>query len=383
MDELATVDRELAEKQANLDRVKREKQALEDKVMDTDAKLKRANLLISGLGGEKTRYVAESKRLSGEYGNVLGDVVMSAATIAYLGPFQNKYRLSILPQWIELCHSKGIPGSNPFSFEKFMGNPLLIQEWKMQGLPTDSFSVDNAIIMLNSRRYPLLVDPQQQANKWIRQMELAKGKENLVVVRPTESDYAKHISNAVRAGKTVLLENIEEDIDPVLENLLLKRVVREGNTCTITIGEPVEWNENFRFYITTKLPRPHYRPEVSTKVNLCNFMITPDGLMDQLLGKVVMFERPDVELKKQKATTDMAAVRVALKETEDQILALLASEGNLLDNQNAIDQLDRARIQSGNAANKAQEIASIEKNSEKVRSTFRSVANLGSSCFSA
>lgn len=54
----------------------------------------------------------------------------------------------------------------------------------------------------------------------------------------------------------------------------------------------------FRFYMTTKLRNPHYLPEVVVKVTLLNFMITPIGLEDQLLGIVVAKERPDLEAEK-------------------------------------------------------------------------------------
>jgi dynein heavy chain len=53
-----------------------------------------------------------------------------------------------------------------------------------------------------------------------------------------------------------------------------------------------------RFYITTKLRNPHYLPEIVVKVTLLNFMITPIGLDDQLLGIVVAKERPDLEAEK-------------------------------------------------------------------------------------
>ena len=60
----------------------------------------------------------------------------------------------------------------------------------------------------------------------------------------------------------------------------------------IRLGENViEYNKDFRFYITTKLRNPHYLPEVAVKVSLLNFMITPEGLEDQLLGIVVAKER--------------------------------------------------------------------------------------------
>lgn len=53
-----------------------------------------------------------------------------------------------------------------------------------------------------------------------------------------------------------------------------------------------------RLYITTKLRNPHYLPEIAVRVTLLNFMITPSGLEDQLLGIVVARERPDLESEK-------------------------------------------------------------------------------------
>lgn len=60
----------------------------------------------------------------------------------------------------------------------------------------------------------------------------------------------------------------------------------------------IPWNEQFRFFMTTKLSNPHYPPEVSVKVSLLNFSITFTGLEDQLLGVVVVEEMPDMEEKK-------------------------------------------------------------------------------------
>lgn len=60
----------------------------------------------------------------------------------------------------------------------------------------------------------------------------------------------------------------------------------------------IEYHSDFRFYITTKLRNPHYLPETQVKVSLLNFMITKDGLADQLLGVVVAKERPDLEHQK-------------------------------------------------------------------------------------
>jgi hypothetical protein len=45
----------------------------------------------------------------------------------------------------------------------------------VDGLPNDSFSIDNAIVMSKARRWPLIIDPQGQGNKWIRNMEVRPG----------------------------------------------------------------------------------------------------------------------------------------------------------------------------------------------------------------
>ena len=40
-------------------------------------------------------------------------------------------------------------------------------------------------------------------------------------------------------------------------------------------------------YCTTCLPRPHYTPELSSKVTIVDFTVTQAGLEDQLLGKLI------------------------------------------------------------------------------------------------
>ncbi len=48
---------------------------------------------------------------------------------------------------------------------------MKVREWLLAGLPNDSLSIDNAIVVANARRWPLMIDPQGQANKWIKNLE--------------------------------------------------------------------------------------------------------------------------------------------------------------------------------------------------------------------
>lgn len=64
----------------------------------------------------------------------------------------------------------------------------------------------------------------------------------------------------------------------------------------IKLGDKeVEWDPNFRLYLTSKLSNPHYCPEVSGKTSIINYGLTQQGLAEQLLGVTVAHERPDLE----------------------------------------------------------------------------------------
>ncbi|RNC30035.1 putative dynein heavy chain, partial [Trypanosoma cruzi] len=173
--------------------------------------------------------------------------------VAYMGPFLHKYRAKTTQTWLDMCKKHKIQVSEDYALAKFVGSPIDIQTWRLQQLPSDGFSIDNAVIVKTSDRWPLFVDPQKQANNWIRNMERANG---LIITRLSDPDCIRTIRGAITEGRPVLLENLEETVDPVLENVLLKRLTREGNVTVVHLGEPVEWNENFRLYMTTNLPRP-------------------------------------------------------------------------------------------------------------------------------
>jgi dynein heavy chain len=141
---------------------------------------------------------------------------------------------------------------------------------------------------------------------------------------------------------------VPEIIDPVLESILLKQIVKVGGAPSIKVGDNmVPYEPSFKLYITTRLPNPHYPPETCVKVNLLNFMATFEGLKDQMLGVTVKQERPDLEEKRQKLVVQDAQNKKSLKEIEDQILELLAkSEGNILDDAVLISTLAEAKITS-------------------------------------
>ena len=81
--------------------------------------------------------------------------------------------------------------------------------------------------------------------------------------------------------------------------------------------QDVPYSNDFRFYMTSKLPNPHYLPEICIKVTIINFTVTPQGLEDQLLVDVVKAEKPQLEEIKNKFFGNKRVRReIKKKETE-------------------------------------------------------------------
>jgi dynein heavy chain len=299
-------------------------------------------------------------------------VLISSGAVAYLGAFVAKFRDNCISDWVAQCHVKEIPCSSDIKLFNVLGDAVLTRKWVIEGLPNDSFSIDSAIIISKSRRWPLMIDPQNQANKWIKNME----KDNKLVVFKQTDDYARLLENAITFGAPCLLENVGEDIDPSLEPLLLKQVFRKGNTKMIRFGDSeIEYSDGFRFYITTKLRNPHYMPEVSTKVTLLNFMITPEGLEDQLLGIVVEKEKPELEEERSRLVVTSAENARKLKEIEDEILQVLATSGAaILDDQKAIEILSASKVVSNDIEEKQRQAEKTTKEIDVTRMGYKPVA---------
>ncbi|KAH6601980.1 hypothetical protein BASA61_001578 [Batrachochytrium salamandrivorans] len=378
--ELKEVEDKMAKLESGFKEMTDKKADLEKQVDLVGKKLVRAEKLIGGLGGEKDRWSEAARSLSVTYTNLTGDVLISSAVIAYLGAFTLGYRSSILSEWNQKCLVHKVPCSPIFSLASTLGDSIQIQAWSLAGLPNDSFSRDNGIISTKARRWPLFIDPQGQANRWIKNME----KQNrLIVIKLSDSDYVRNLENAIQFGTPVLLENVGEEVDSVLEPLLTKQIFKQSGVMCIRLGEAIiEYSSKFRFYITTKLRNPHYLPELSTKVTTVNFMITVDGLEDQLLGIVTEKERPELAEEKSRLVIASASNKRQLKEIEDKILAILStSQGNLLEDESAITALTSSKILSDDIAQKQLISDGTERQIDITRQGYRPIASHSSVLF--
>ena len=149
-----------------------QKEKLTKEIEFMEMMLDRATRLISGLAGERTRWEETVKDLETQMGFLVGDCLLAAAFLSYMGPFLSQYREEIMEQvWLAQVRKLNIPCNPDFNFCSFLSKPTQVREWNILGLPTDSFSTENGVIVTRGSRWPLMVDPQAQAIKWVKNME--------------------------------------------------------------------------------------------------------------------------------------------------------------------------------------------------------------------
>ena len=212
MSELAIKQKTVREINAELDELNRngarleaEAKKLVEDIEDCHKKLYRAEKMIGGLEGEKNRWTDTVANLTKQQEMLTGDCLVASGMVCYAGPFTAVYREQLETLWRESIKKHGIKVTAGVTMKKVLGNDVTIRQWAVAGLPSDNLSIENGIIMFGSRRWPLMIDPQTQANKFIKSMGKTKQLETYKLSHPT---LIRDLEYGIQFGKWILLENI-------------------------------------------------------------------------------------------------------------------------------------------------------------------------------
>ncbi|KPA85080.1 putative dynein heavy chain [Leptomonas pyrrhocoris] len=356
-------------------------------------RLRNAETLTGSLKSEGARWAENVKLLSAQLSALPLQVFMASACVAYFGAFTPAFRQRLIAEWKAELTSRGLEVGG-FSLTSVLGDPVDTLNWQVNGLPSDETSTENAIVALLScapRRWPLFIDPQEQAMKWLlRQFQqtqpvsgsgaaASKNRNLLKVIKLTDATWMRTLESQIRLGGVVIIDDVGESLDPALEPLIARRLISSdagGLQIQLTPQSgPIDYHPNFRLFLCSKLPNPVYLPDVSTRLTLLNFTVTMEGLSEQMLGEVVSIEQRAMEEEKNTMIQRIAQGQRRLKTIEENILERLQStKGNILDDEDLIRELQSAQSnaavisRSQEEANEKMAIISV------ARDKYRSVA---------
>ena len=156
---LAAKEAELKACVDKLDEVQREEKRLRDTHDDMKAKKELAEMLIGSLKGERESWEKSLVKCKADKLTLEGDILVSSGIMAYLGVFIKSYREECIANWVKMLEQYQIKSSATVNLTEILGDQVKIVTWTSNGLPSDEFTIENAIIMDYSERWSLMIDP--------------------------------------------------------------------------------------------------------------------------------------------------------------------------------------------------------------------------------
>ena len=347
-----------------------------------ERKLNAATRLITGLSSEQKRWSQDSVQLKENVGKLVGDCLLGSSFLSYLGPFNQQFRNQMLyDDWFLDVKERNISCTDNFSVQNLLSTEVEISKWASEGLPQDELSIQNGILTTRASRFPLCVDPQMQAVRWIKTKEK---KNDPFLLTFNASDYMKKVTMAITFGKPVIFEAVDE-IDPLIDPVLQKEYVVQAGQKMIKLGDDLlEWDDSFKLYLASKIANPQYTPEIFGKTMVINYNVTMQGLKEQLLNETVKYEKPALEKMRSQLITEMSNNRSTLKELEDMLLSELAkTTGDLVDNVELIETLENAKTKAVEIFDALEQAKKTSQNIDAQRNIYMPVAKLGAILFFA
>ena len=123
--EVQAIEQELESLGKRYEDAKKEQQALQNEAEIMERRLIAADKLISGLGSEKTRWSEELAELKQRRIRLLGDCLLAAGFLSYLGAFNWDFRYRLIhQQWEKDILARDIPLSQPFKLQFLLTNEV-------------------------------------------------------------------------------------------------------------------------------------------------------------------------------------------------------------------------------------------------------------------
>jgi len=344
MDQVATLEARMKILTDEFEEAVAEKNKLEENAMLTQHSLVMAERLVNGLADEKVRWRSNIQTMKAQTVKFIGDCLVGAAFVSYIGAFSSSYREDLVQNvYLPDLKAKEIPSSDTIDPLFLLSDIAQQAGWANEGLPTDRLSVENAAIITSCARWPLIIDPQLQGITWIKHRESANGAKIITL----GGRFLDVVERCLSMGHPLIIENLSEHIDAVLDPVLGRQFIKRGQDLYIKVGDKddVEYDPKFRLYLQSKMPNPHYKPEICAQTTLINFTVTESGLEDQLLATVVENERPDLGEQKMELVRMQNEFTKTLKGLEEDLLYKLShAEGNLIEDIELIEGLEQMKV---------------------------------------
>ena len=356
----------------NVQHIKQEMQKVNNKV-------EKSKKLLENLSSEKNRWTDSSNGFTDQLASMTGDVIICSAFLTYCGFFDQLYRNLLLTTWKHYLDKYGLKYKKELSISEYLSTPSERMVWQSHKLPADELCSQNAIIMKRYNRYPLVIDPSGQAVEFI----LSYYSERKIEKTSFEDkDFIKVLEKCLRFGLPLLIQNVEK-VDPMLNALLNKEVVKQGGRVLVRVGDQeIDFNKDFILFMLTKNGDAKFTPDLCSRVTFVNFTVTQSSLENQCINLYLKHERPDVEKKRLDLLKLQGEYLLKLRELEDDLLTKISEqEGSILENEPLLKTLDNLKSKADEITKQMKESNIVLEEVENTTNSYRRLAFLSAKVY--
>ncbi|RIB15450.1 dynein heavy chain and region D6 of dynein motor-domain-containing protein [Gigaspora rosea] len=285
--------------------------------------------LLTRLSPVKEKWVAGIQEFETQMGTIVGDVLLSAAFLAYGGYFDQQYREILIQKWTNHLVEANIQFKLELSLTEYLSSADDRLSWQENSLPDDDLCTENAIMLKRFNRYPLIIDTFGQAYSFLMN-EFNKDK-NFIITSFLDDSFVKLLEDALRFGYPLLVQDAEH-FDPILNPVLNKEVCRHGDHVLIRFrGQDINFSPSFKLFLLTRNPSVNFSPNVCSRVTFVNFTMTHSSLQFQCLNELLKVERPYLNQERTDIVNLLRIFKLRQVYLEKSLLQILNEfEGNIL-----------------------------------------------------
>eukprot|EP01029_Cantina_marsupialis_P027524 TRINITY_DN7716_c0_g4_i1.p1 TRINITY_DN7716_c0_g4~~TRINITY_DN7716_c0_g4_i1.p1 ORF type:complete len:2866 (-),score=629.04 TRINITY_DN7716_c0_g4_i1:292-8106(-) len=382
--ELHKVEKAAGLVQQRLDQAMEAQQQLEDDSKTTQLRLSHAAELTGSLAEEQIRWKDTVKLYESQLAHIKGNSFLTAAILVFGGLFPGEIREVMINEWISTIILAGVPILPDFDVVAFLSDTLSVDQWHLAGLPSDTVATQNALITLKSKCVPIIVDPQEQAIRWIQNLESSP-----IVLSALSRNWIMNVKAAMISGSSCIVtigNNLPQELVPLLSNCGpgssgVRTSFEYSSECVLRPyskikfgGEHVECLPSFRLYLISTTSKPSFDPSTYLHSTIINFAVTMNGLEQQFLSLTLENEHPEVEHRFRQLQLNIASDEQLLLQIQKKTLLLLSeSRGDLLDDEELVTTLKRSDKTTSDIAKRLSEAEVSKKEIQKKRLIYAPV----------
>lgn len=383
--QLIAIDQMIKELEESIDKYKddyseviRESEIIKSEMKSVENRVTRSMKLIESLTTERERWKESITKFKPERDNLIGNALLSGAMLTYFGLYDQQLRENLLHSWRKYLIKAGIGFNESFIPATYLTNESEIFTWEDNGVPNDSLSIDNFVIMSHSDCV-IIVDPNSKVVDMLPHLVSPK---TLVITSFNEDSYIKKVENALRFGGSILIKDAEL-YDPILNTILKKEIHRNGGRTMVELGEDlIDYSPEFKLFLHTKESSSPLSDFISSWSTPVNYTVTSGSLETQILSITLQKVKPDVEKSRLQLISSLNAYLAQLHNLEEELLTSLSdSSGKLLENDDIIESLETLKLESTEIDNKIAETSVVIETVESVRNTYSEVAKHSSTIY--